>query len=84
MYPDDCGECEICGVPVFGMMGGVGRCPACEGIVNLPRDAKGRWVRPGDLCEDCGGWGYWDDDRTAICTACNGTGRKQAEGATAK
>lgn len=79
MYPDDCSECEICGAPVFFAVGPHPRCPACKGAVNLPRDAKGRWTRIDDLCEDCGGWGAWDDERTAICTACNGTGRKRAE-----
>lgn len=83
MYPDDCGECEICGVPVHWPRL---RCGACEGIVNLPRDAKGRWMRWEDMCPECDGAGISATPTagTFLCPACEGTGRKQREGTDAR
>ena len=42
--PDDCGECRVCGAPVFGSMG-VTVCASCE----IPRDSKGRFVKRPEL-----------------------------------
>ena len=43
-FPDDCGECRVCGAPVFGSMG-VTVCASCE----IPRDTKGRFVKRPEL-----------------------------------
>lgn len=39
-FPDDCGECRVCGCPVFGSLG-VTVCASCE----TPRDNKGRFIK---------------------------------------
>lgn len=57
--PDDCSECRVCGVPIYGYYGGV--CSNCE----IPRDDKGRfvkrpappkWPEPGDRVYVSEGW----------------------------
>lgn len=39
-FPDDCGECRVCGCPVYGSLG-VTECESCR----QPRDNKGRFVK---------------------------------------